>query len=223
MTSHSRRRRVRLRDGASEPEHHPHDLRQRALAAGGVIGPAWFVAAWAIGGALRHGYSPIDDAISRLAEVGAGTQAAMTSGLVAYGLGVGGWSLALRRSLPGPSWVFALVNAAGSLAVAALPLGAGVDAAHGLAAGGSYVALAGVPLAAVRPLRAAGRVGAARASALIGAVVAVSLSLTVLDGTNGLFQRLGLTAGDVWIVAAAIEMLRSSPDAPHGAVEGPSS
>ncbi|MGH9154681.1 MAG: hypothetical protein ACRD1K_02230 [Acidimicrobiales bacterium] len=40
--------------------------RRRALAAGGVVGPIAFVAAWAVLGTRLPGYSPAGDAISPL-------------------------------------------------------------------------------------------------------------------------------------------------------------
>src|SRR6202011_5852755 len=49
---------------------------------GGGIGPAAFVTAWATTGAATKGYSPIDDAISRLAAVGTTTRPFMTAGFV---------------------------------------------------------------------------------------------------------------------------------------------
>src|SRR5216684_8341678 len=58
----------------------------RWLALGGVVGPAVFVADWAILGIVRPQYSPIHDAISRLAELGASTRPAMTAGFIVDGL-----------------------------------------------------------------------------------------------------------------------------------------
>jgi hypothetical protein len=46
-------------------------------------------------------------------------------------------------------------------------------------------------------------------SVAAGTVAAVCLVATAFGVAHGLLQRLGLTAGDVWIVATAIELLRS--------------
>ena len=50
------------------------------LAWGGIIGPSVFVTDWAILGATKSGYSPVSDAISRLAELGSSTRPQMTGG-----------------------------------------------------------------------------------------------------------------------------------------------
>ena len=65
-----------------------------------MIGPAAFVTAWAANGAATKGYSPIDDAISRLAAVGTTTRPFMTAGFVCFGLAVPIYASALRRYLP---------------------------------------------------------------------------------------------------------------------------
>jgi hypothetical protein len=49
-----------------------------------------------------------------------------------------------------------------------------------------------------------------------GAVSALSLALTATDLASGLFQRLGLTASDLWIAASAVAIVRGTlgPAAP---------
>jgi hypothetical membrane protein len=105
------------------------DRRERMLALGGLVGPAAFVAGWAINGARRPGHSPVEDPISSLAEIGAATRPSMTAALVVFGLGVPIYSAALRSTLAGPAWCAAAASGVSALVVAALPLCAGVDAA----------------------------------------------------------------------------------------------
>lgn len=182
----------------------------RAAALGGVIGPAAFVAAWAILGARAPGYSPTEDAISRLAASGASTQAAMTTGFVVFGVGLPLFGSALRRALPGPAWVLATATGIATLGVAATPLGSPAgDTLHGVFAGLGYATLAAVPLAAARPLAARGRRRWAQWSVATSVASAAFLAATVLGSRHGLFQRAGLTVADVWIVATAVELARS--------------
>lgn len=178
-------------------------------ALGGVIGPVAFVAAWSILGARTSGYSPTEDAISKLAASGAPTQAAMTAGFVVFGTGLPFFASALRRSLPGPAWALAAATGAATLGVAATPLGSGApDSLHGAFAAVGYATLAAVPLLAARPLAARGRRRWAMWSVVAGATSAAFLAATVLGPRHGLFQRAGLTVTDVWVVAFAVDMLR---------------
>jgi hypothetical membrane protein len=182
---------------------------RRRWAWGGIAGPAAFVGAWTLGGALRHGYSPTEDAISRLAEVGASTRPLMTLGLVAFGVGVPAYAVALRHRLDGGAWLAATATGLATLCVAALPLGisSSGDLLHGAAATAGYATLAAVPLLAVRPLRASGQGAAAAISAAAGSVSALSLAATTLGTRHGLWQRAGLSIGDAWLVASAVAIL----------------
>ena len=180
---------------------------KRLLAAGGVVGPASFVTAWSVLGATTsRPYSPVHDAISRLAEVGAPTRPGMTLGFVAFGVGVPLFGLALRDELPGPAWTTAVATGLATLGVAATPLGDSetVDVVHGAFATAGYVTLAATPwLAAPHLPRRAGRV--ARTAALVSAA---ALAATVVAPAHGLFQRIGLTTVDAWVVGMAVRMLR---------------
>ena len=184
--------------------------RRRLTAIGGVAGPAGFVAAWAVGGVIAKDYSPLDDAISRLAAVDAPTRALMNSGFVAFGIGVPLYGLALRDRLPGPAWASAVATGLATLGVAAFPLdrSATIDLVHGAFASVGYATLAGVPLLAARPLRDEGRTQAAAASLAVGAVAGACLLATLAGRRHGLLQRAGLTAGDAWIVTSAVWLLR---------------
>lgn len=175
------------------------------LAWGGVIGPAAFIGAWAIGGAVTsRNYSPVDDTISQLAAVGAPTRVLMTSGMIAFGLALPVYAVALRRALPGPAWIAAAATGLSTLAVAAVPLDRSdlVDTLHLVAAGTGYVTLAAVPLLARRHLVAAGHPRLAALGVAMAGISAVSLPTSLVVEQTGLFQRLGLTASDVFLMAS---------------------
>jgi hypothetical membrane protein len=184
----------------------PMNVRVRRASLGGVVGPTVFVAAWVTAGIATDGYSPVDDAISRLAAKGAPTQALMTVGFVAFGIGVPLYAIALRRVVPGCAWAAAAVSGLATLGVAFCPLDSSsvMDRLHGVFAGAGYAALAITPLFAAGPLRRAGHSRAAAASIVIGSVAGVCLAATVVGPAHGLFQRIGLTTVDAWLVATAV-------------------
>jgi hypothetical protein len=174
-----------------------------------VLGPLAFVAAWAVAGARTPGYEPVRDAISRTAAAGAPQRHVMTAGFVAYAVGAGLGATALHRALPGRAGTALAVNAAATLGVALTPLehSSALDTAHAVTATTGYVSLALTPLLAARPLAAAGHRRAAAASIATGAVVAAGLAATALTDEVGLPQRMGLTTGDAWLVAAGLALL----------------
>ena len=210
------------------------------LAWGGVVGPAVFIADWAILGLTRPGYSPVGDAISRLAETGASTRPAMTSGFVAYGIGLIGYGLALRRAVPGPAWLFGVGTGVATFGVAAFPLGTPTSGAiHAAFAVTGYAGLVAVPAAVAVTLTAEGRRRSegdndsdsdsdsdsdpdpdgdrhphrrkARLSALTSITAGAFLLGSIIGGpAHGLTQRAGLTIGDGWIILSALELLRRS-------------
>lgn len=151
-------------------------------------------------------YSPVHDAISRIAAVGAPQRDMMTAGFVAYGLLVLGGAAAVRQSPLKVAWPAVVINALSTVAVAALPLdhSSTVDGFHGAAATVGYISLACVPLLAARPLRDSGRTRAAAASLVTGVAIAACLAATPFVDANGLTQRLGLTIGDAWLITAGI-------------------
>lgn len=179
---------------------------ETALAAGGVVGPALFVTAWAVLGATKADYDPTRDAISRLAAVGSNTRPVMTAALVVLGAGMALYSGALRTRLGGPAWVSAAANAVTTWGIAALPLGSTYDTGHGIAAGLSYATLVAVPLLASPRLARRGRRQWAASAAVAGIVSVVCLGFSLAGGREGLFQRLGLTASQVWVVASAVAL-----------------
>lgn len=157
-----------------------------------------------------EGYSAVADPISRLAAADADTRPLMTAGFVVFGVSLPVFATALRRVAgDGPAAAAAATGLA-TLAVAALPLdrSAAVDSWHGVAAGVGYIALAATPLLAAGPLRRRGwsRLAGAGVVAGVTSLVALGLSSTALP--TGLFQRVGLTVTDVWIMATAAVLLR---------------
>jgi hypothetical protein len=173
---------------------------------GGLIGPGAFVLGWSVLGTRTPGYSAVDDAISRLAAVGASGRPAMTGAFVVYGLGLLADAAALRSTVPGRAWVAAMATGAATLGVAAAPLDSSValDRAHAALAGFGYLAVASVPALAAGPLRRAGHRRWAASAAASAAVATAALLASLAAPHHGLTQRLGLTAADAWIAAWAL-------------------
>lgn len=190
-----------MRSASGEPA---RDRLGGAALLGGVVGPAAFVGAWAVGGLVAEGYAPVDHAISRLAAVGVSTRPLMTAGFLVFGAGMAGFAAGLRSAHDGPGWVAALAAGGCTAAVAAVPLDGGHDGLHGALAGAGYVALVAVPLLMARTLDR-GRGVAVATAALAGAFLAASVAV---EGPNGLLQRLGLTLLDVWVATTALRMAR---------------
>jgi hypothetical membrane protein len=178
---------------------------------GGVVGPAAFIAAWVVTGLATDGYSPVQDPISDLAAVDAPHCAWMTAGFVIFAGGMVAYGLALRARDAGPAWIAAVATGVATLGVAMLPLDLSnaVDAAHGIAAGTGYVALGTTALLSARVLARNGALGWARFGLLIGVATLSALALTLPGSATGLWQRIGLTTGDVWIVATALAWPKS--------------
>ena len=183
-------------------------ISARTAATCGIAGPAAFVGGWLVNGLRTDGYDPLRDAISQLARVGAPTRLSMSACFVVFGVLVPLWAPTVARELATPA-LRPAVTVAGlaTVAVAALPLtrepGGTQDLLHAVTAGTGYVAMALTPLLAAGGLRRLGRPRAAGLSAAVGVVSAVSLVLTVVTDTSGLFQRLGLGVVDVWHVVVA--------------------
>jgi hypothetical membrane protein len=195
----------------------PDALRRvvrRVLLWGGILGPAAFVAAWAILGATTSGYSPVHDAISRLGAARAPTRPAMTAGFVAYGTGLVLFGVALRPRLPGPAWISAVITGVAAWGVAAFPLGSSVDSVHNACAVLGYLSLAAIPMLAAPPLARNNGRRRARWSVAVGLVAGACLLATAYDPLHGLSQRAGLTVADMWVAALAIDLLVGRPDAP---------
>ena len=181
------------------------------MAWGGVVGPAVFVADWAVLGAVRPGYSPVNEAISRLAEVGTTTRPEMTGGFVVYGAGLITYGLARRQRRPGRAWAWAVATGVATLGVAAFPLGRPLsEAAHAVFAVAGYATLAALPIAASGALADVGHRRLSRLSVLAGTTTGALLLASALGApAHGLTQRLGLTVGDAWVARSAAAMLRN--------------
>ena len=195
----------------------PATMRRAAL--GGVVGPAVFILTWTLASAIQPGYSTRDDAISELAAVGADTRAFMTVGFVVFALCVLPYAMALRSALGGGAWISAAGTGVFTLVVAAIPLGqsARTDHWHGIVAVLGYTSLAITPLLAIRPLLDRGWRGAATLSVAMAAISGIALLLSDTTRLTGLFQRIGLTAGQVWIAGAALTIASGRSPAQRGA------
>ena len=183
----------------------------RTAALGGVIGPVSFIGAWVIGAAATSApYSSIDDAISRLAAVGSDTRWLMTAGFVTFGVSLPAYALALRSTVHGRAWITAAATGLATLAVAATPLDRSdtVDRLHAIFAGIGYLTLAATPLFAASPLRAMGHPRLARFGIAAGLTSATALALTTTGLPTGLFQRVGLTVSDAWVITSALAISR---------------
>lgn len=188
----------------------------RTAALGGVIGPAGFIAAWVICATITSApYSSIDDAISRLAAVGSDTRWLMTAGFVTFGLSLPMFAWALRSTVPGRSWIAATATGLATLAVAAAPLDRSdtVDQLHAIFAGIGYLTLAATPILAAAPLLAMGHRRLARSGIAAGVASGLALVLTTTGLPTGLFQRVGLTVTDLWIIATALTIRRLDANA----------
>lgn len=177
---------------------------------GGIGGPLAFVAAWGFLGHSRNGYSPIDDPISQLAAIDASSRWAMTAGFLAFGTGVSLYATEVRAVLPGGAGVAALTSGVATIGIAVTPLGSSLGgAAHATCAGVAYAALAATPVLGGRSLASQGHLAASRASTVAGIASGVALLASAFSSPrSGLFQRVGLTVGDAWIVVSACQMLR---------------
>lgn len=181
-------------------------LTRRLGALAGIGAPASFITGWVVGGLRAKDYDPLRDAISQLARVDAPTRPLMTAGFLGFSVLAPFWAKTVSESLGEPRVRTAIHTATvGTLAVAALPLGASFgDGPHAAAAGVSYLAMVATPA-----LGAQGLTGGARtASYAVSAVGAVALVASLLGKYDGGFQRLGLTSVDAWYVAMAVRELR---------------
>ncbi len=184
--------------------------RRSNLAWAGVAGPLTFVASWATAGALTPGYSPLQEPISRLAAAGAPHRPLMNAGFLVFAAAMPLYAVPLRSALPSRAWLAAVASGVGSAGIAATPLGFSdrLDAAHAVAAGSTYLAMAALPLLAAGPLGRSGQGRAAQMSAAVGVAAGVALGASIGAEPVGFFQRAGLTLVDVWIVATALAIAR---------------
>lgn len=183
--------------------------RDRWLATGAIWGPGLFILAWVVGGFVVVGYSPIEDHISALAAVNASSRFVMNLGFAAYVLGVGSASWPLRMVIGNGASVALFLNALLVLGVLLTPdgLSSTADFLHGGFAFLIYLTLALVgPLAALS-FRRNGLVEWAIGSLLVGVVTSLSLWFSLAEANSGLFQRIGLTTTDLWLMVVGIAYL----------------
>lgn len=197
---------VTRHDGAASVD----EVTSRLGALAGIAAPASFISGWLTAGARAKDYDPLKDAISQLARVGAPTRPIMTAGFLGFAALAPFWARTLAGALDEPRLRGSIgVAAVGTLAVAALPLGAGFgDGPHAAAAGICYLAMAGTPALGGRALARQGHPTAARVSYAVTGVSAGSLVASLTGAYDGGFQRLGLTVVDAWYVVMAVRELR---------------
>jgi len=135
----------------------------------------------------------------------------MTAGFLAFGIGVPLYAQALRRAVPGPSWITATATGLAIIGVAAAPLGR-ADRAHYVFATAGYLTLIATPLLAAPAFHRRGNTNWARWSVLCGVASGLALAASTIDRGHGFSQRLGLTIADAWIIATAWSMQRRRTD-----------
>lgn len=192
-------------EGASASGAIANTHKHRSLA--GVAAPTVFVAAWFFAGVFtRADYSPIDDAISRLAAVDSDVRWFMTAGFVLFAGTMQLFANAVRVQFDVATAGMVSANGFATLAVAATPLDNSptIDQLHNVAAISGYLSLAAIPLLARSKLRERDKATLAGVGMVAALVAAISLSLSALGLPTGLFQRLGLTVVDIWIAVFAL-------------------
>lgn len=216
------------RGGPPVPNGHPVPGWVRLSAALGLVGVAFYVAAWALAGAWWSGYDPMEQAISELFARGAPTpgRTLVIASLVASGLGLLLFGAAMHRGLPGRGRagpIAALYAGVMTVLVTVAPCTAGcpgagsslTDTAHTVIAGSGYVALVAAPLLTAPRLRPhAPRL--ATWSVVLGLIAAIGFVvrfLGVLDVYAGFQQRLFNTVADAWFVLVAMWLIGAGRDA----------
>jgi hypothetical membrane protein len=175
-----------------------------------------FVGGWITAGLLRPGYSPVHEAISQLARLGAPNRLLMTAAFVGFGVTVPMFAPVVSGALGAGKPLTAALALAGvaTLGVAAVPLsrsGGGTrDLIHGALATTTYVGMALSPLLGAAAFYRRHNPGGATASALLGLIAAGSLAATPFVTDVGLYQRLGLGVVDTWILVMAVSILRGA-------------
>lgn len=172
----------------------------------GPLGVTSFVGGWIIAGLRTPGYSPTHRAISQLARIGAPQRPLMTVGFIGFAVLLPLFAPELARVLRAPElrWTVTVTGLA-TLGVALFPLarkgsGGVEDALHASFAVVGYISLALTPVLAARHIA---RRWLARTSYLVGIVSAAALSLTPFAAYAGLWQRIGLTSVDGWLLIAS--------------------
>ncbi len=174
--------------------------------AGAIWGPGLFITAWVIAGFITVGYSPLESHISDLAGVEAPTRVLMTLGFAVFGVGVGISAWPLRKLIGKPAAIALGLSALFTLGVMLTPVdrSSNSDFLHGGFALLIYLTLAAAgPLAALT-FRRRGLLSLSVVSLTVGLVTIICLWASLGDSTSGLFQRLGLTTTDIWLMAIGV-------------------
>jgi len=212
----------------------------RRLLAGGVVGPLLFMAAMAVEGAFRPGYSAMRNFGSQLATSSYGWQ--QIANFLVLGLIMIGFAAALRQTLRsgiGATWLPRLVTAFGAgLLVAGVfptdpaygyppgtPAGPGVSlswhgAIHGMAGFCAFTALTAASfIFAARSARLRS-IGWMIYSATSG-ILLMAFFVASWNGADltGLYQRIAIVSGWGWLSLFALHCLRNV----NQAAAGPSS
>jgi hypothetical protein len=200
------------------------DASVRRAAVAAVVGLGAYIGGWAIAGAVREGYDPLEQAISELFELGApwSSRGWVVAGLLLSGVALMGFGPALDRGLPGHGRlgpVLVVVSGIFTVLVVGAPCSAGCpgtgtawnDTAHTITAGTGYLALVLAPLAFAWRLRhVASRLS--RWSWILGGLALVAFGvryLGVVPRWPGLQQRIFNTLADLWYLLVAVWLLRS--------------
>jgi hypothetical protein len=205
-------------------------------AAGGLVGPAVFTAAWLVGGLRQPRYPVADEHISGLAAVDAEHPLAMVAGFVTLGSCTLVFATELRRQLaaggrrPGLGPVLLGISGAAAVAAGLLrrdafllhPPGRPPDYrqswhndGHDMAAGVIYVTTVVAPLLLARRFRDdpawAPLVPAALASSGASLALMAVFATDVDRSYSGIVQRLMVTVPQAFMAALAVRALRHQP------------
>ncbi|MBA3524274.1 MAG: DUF998 domain-containing protein [Geodermatophilaceae bacterium] len=182
-----------------------------------IGGPIVYTATWLLLGQSHHGYSQHDDSISVLAAFGAPTGWLMTAAFVVQAAAMAAAGLQLRRT-SGLAALLLVVNAVGTVVVAAAPISCGAQdatwclpsehptfyAVHVAAATLALSALATAPLAYAVPPRRAGW----PIAAVAGIVMVVLLGWFAVSDAAGWAEKIMITTGITWAAATAAGVRR---------------
>ena len=183
-----------------------NDRARAAAAAGGVI---LLTGAWAVGGLVTDGFDPVRQSISQLQRDGTATGPVLTAAFVAFAAGGLLMAPVLDRRLGRAPAVLLTVAALATLGAAASPLGevrGGVqDTLHLTFGTTGYLSLSLLPLAGARCLG-----GRARAASYAMGLLASGCLLGTVPAQaySGALQRVGFTAGHLWLLGVAVAVLR---------------
>lgn len=167
----------------------PGTTRPRGWAvASAVVAPLAMIGGWTLAAALQRGFDPVRATISELATAAVAHPGVMTAGLLVTGAAHVVTAAGLR-GVPVPGRVLLALGGAGTAAVGLLPVDL-VLAAHGVAAGVGFGALALWPVASTR--RQGARVLRSPVPAVATGVLLVLLAWFVLELSAG-GDRVGLS------------------------------